>query len=149
MSTRRRASPSAVRRHLDRVLRSGARAPATGERHRGARGAALIVLVVETDGAVQREFSDELRRGVRDSELWAAARRVDGGAIRPLQRFAGGDMGVVAEIFRDRVRWFWPVLGIGLAAALVERGVGGPEYFTCGRRVGSARTSCLCRSRCS
>jgi len=97
--------------------------------------AALIVLVVETDGAVQREFSDELRRGVRDSELWAAARRVGWRRDSPLQRFAEADMGVWQKFSGTALRWFWPVLGIGPRGRSRERGVGA-EYFHVWRRVG-------------
>ena len=115
------ASPSAVRAWLlVAACESGAGAAAAGQWHRGAGGGGAGGAAHRADGALQREFSDELRRRAGDSVFRAATRRAAGGSdgrpgpICRKQRGCGGSGG-----WRGAYAGFGRVLGIGLAAWLV------------------------------
>jgi len=143
------ASPSAVRAFILIACFEAAlvlRRPVNGIAALAA--AALIVLVVEPMALFSASF--QMSYGVVFAILsfglplaeWMAAR------FALFKDLPEATWAWWQKFSATALRWFWPVLGIGLAAALVSA-VSGPEYFHVWAPGGSARTSCLCRSRCS
>jgi competence protein ComEC len=123
------ASPSAVRAFLLVAFYEAAfvlRRPANGVA--ALSGAALVVLLVEPMALFSASF--QMSYGVvlailcfglplaeRIQQTWSPFRDVPGVTLRRWQR-----------AWAAALRWFWPVLGIGLAAALVSA-VTGPAFF--------------------